>query len=53
MDAVDREPLPLTEAQRQEIRRRSKAHRESPNEARPWEEVYERALRLVTAGAPR
>jgi putative addiction module component (TIGR02574 family) len=45
VDAPDR--LPVTEAQRQEILRRSEAHRLNPGEAVPLEEALERIERSL------
>ena len=48
-DSIAAEPtaLPLTEEQRQEILRRSEAHRNNPQEAIPLEEAVERIRRSL------
>jgi len=38
----EKEPFPLTEAQREELNRRLRELNEHPERARPWEEVRER-----------
>lgn len=48
VEAVDApDALPVTEAQRQEILRRSEAHRLNPGEAVPLEEALERIERSL------
>jgi putative addiction module component (TIGR02574 family) len=48
-DSIASEPegLPLTEAQRREILRRSEAHRANPQEAIPLEEALDRIRRSL------
>lgn len=45
--AAETDALPVTEAQRREVLRRSKAHRDNPEEATPMEEALERIERSL------
>ncbi len=45
--ATDPHQLPISEAQRQEVLRRSELHRQNPNEAVPLEEALERIERSL------
>lgn len=45
--AADPDALPVTEAQRREVLRRSEAHRRNPDEAIPLEEALERIERSL------